>query len=374
MDREPFKSKSNSDQESEDYCTENDNNSLYLTKYCGKNEFHNEDSGVTREFTNFIINDFVDQSNIDSIDDFSDGKNSCHLNKKRLNENNDFQNNNPSENNKGEINFNNNNIEDILFSLKNFELNGNIKEERESLENKKENDIEKKKWKEAEKKIVFKISKTNKEDKKKITQYGRKKQIEKDQGKKGLHTRDDEDNKIRKIKSYFGKDIYNFIKGSFIDKSNEFMKLEISINKNLKKEFNENLFKMKLKDIYFNYEISEKYVHYEKDTNKKLIDKIYKEQKEIAVIKILNLTYIEAFDIFRRKIKEEKDINQELKNKIIGTDFLDTKKFKDFDYFIEKIRKEEKNKNSDIEEYINDIKSLCLHFEEWFKKKIGRKR
>ena len=86
------------------------------------------------------------------------------------------------------------------------------------------------------------------------------------------------------------------------------------------------------------------------------------------------MTYIEAFDIFRRKIKEEKDIDQELKNKIIGTDFLDTKKFKDFNCFIEKIRKEEKNKNSDIEEYINDIKSLCLHFEEWFKKKIGRNR
>ena len=374
MDREPFKSKSNSDQESEDYSRENDNNSLYLTNYCGKNEFHNEDSGITIELTNFISNDLLCQYNIDSSDDFSDGKNSISfLNKKRLNENNDFQNNNPSENKNGEIYFIND-MEESLSSLKNFELNGNIKEERESLENKKENDIEKKKWKEDEKKIVFKISKTNKEDKKKITQYGRKKQIDKDQGQKGLHTRDDEDNKIRKIKSYFGKDIYCFIKESFIDKSNEFMKLEISINKNLKKEFNENLFKMKLKDIYYNYEISEKYIHYKKDTNKKLIDKIYEEQKEIAVIKILDLTYIEAFDIFRRKIKEEKDINQKLKNKIIGTDFLDTKKFKDFDCFIEKIRKEEKNKNSDIEEYINDIKSLCLHFEEWFKKKIGRNR
>ena len=207
------------------------------------------------------------------------------------------------------------------------------------------------------------------------TQLGRKKNREKENKRNnGSHTRDSEDNKIHKIKSYFGKSLYFFIRNSFIE-NYEFLKLEISINKNLKKDFNEKLFKMKLKDIYFNYGISEKYIHYDKDTNKKLINKIYKEEKEIAVIKILNLTYIEAFEIFRRKIKEEKDINQELKNKINGTNFLDNKKFKDFDCLIEKIREEEKkNKNGDIEEYINDIKRLCLHFEEWFGQKKGRNR
>jgi len=247
-----------------------------------------------------------------------------------------------------------------------------IKEEEENSKNKKqeENHREMKKENENEKKM-FKIEKIRKEDKENYTKKGRKKQEDKDKGKNGDHNRDSEDNKMRKIKSFFGKNLYIFIRDSFIDK-NEFLKLEISINKNLKKDFNEDLFKKKIKDIYYHFEISEKYVHFDKDINKKLIDKIYKEQKEKAVIKILNLTYIEAFDIFRRKIK---DIKPELKNKINGTGFLDNKKFKDFDCLIAKIREEEKNNsNGDIEAYINDIKRLCLEFEEWFGKKIGRSR
>ena len=129
---------------------------------------------------------------------------------------------------------------------------------------------------------------------------------------------------------------------------------------------------MKLKDIYSNYGISKKYSKSNKDINKKLINKIYKENKEKDIIKILNLTYIEAFNIFRRRIK---DIKPELKNKINKTDFLDNKKFKDFDDFLKKIREEEEDNNiGDIEEYINDTKRLCLQFEEWFKQKIGRNR
>ena len=188
----------------------------------------------------------------------------------------------------------------------------------------------------------------------------------------GSHARDSEDNKILKIKSYFWKNLYSFIIDSFIENNNEFLKLEISKKKNLKKKFNKDLFKMKLKDIYSNYGISKKYSKSNKDINKKLINKIYKENKEKDIIKILNLTYIEAFNIFRRRIK---DIKPELKNKINKTDFLDNKKFKDFDDFLKKIREEEEDNNiGDIEEYINDTKRLCLQFEEWFKQKIGRNR
>jgi hypothetical protein len=273
------------------------------------------------------------------------------------------------------------NKEDKFF-IEKFGYNGNntddkeliieIKEEEEKSKNK-ENDNEIKLLRENGKKRMFKIEKVRKEDREKNTQYGRKKQEDKDKGKNGDHNRDSEDNKMRKIKSFFGKNLYIFLRDSFSDKKG-FLKLEISINKNLKKDFNEDLFNMKIKDIYFNYQISDKYVHYDRDINKKLIDKIYKEQKETAVIKILNLTYIEAFDIFRRKIMG-KDIKPELKSKINGTGFLDNKKFKDFDCFIGKIRQEEKkNSNGDIEEYINDIKRLCIHFEDWFGQKIGRNR
>ena len=309
------------------------------------------------------------------------------LNKKRDRENTVVGKDNDFIDNKGEIKpikFKIDNKEE-KFSYKNFGYNGNKIEEKEvvieireegenSKSNQEGNDREMEKLKENEKKRMFKIEKVRKEDKEKNTQYGRKKQEDKDKGKNGDHNRDSEDNKMRKIKSYFGKNLYIFIRDSFKDKY-EFLKLEIAINKNLKKDYNEKLFKMKIKDIYLNFKISDKYVHYAEDINQKLIKKIYEEKKEKAVIKILDLTYIEAFDIFRRKIMG-KDINPELKNKINGTGFLDTKKFKDFDCFIEKIREEEKknSNNGDIEEYINDIKRLCIEFEEWFGNKIGRTR
>ena len=302
------------------------------------------------------------------------------LNNKRNREINDIENDSIERDKKEEIKTIKNKMEnkEDKFSFEKFGCNGNnsqdkelIIEIREEKENSKNREI--KNLKENDTKRMFKIEKVRKEDKEKITQYGRKKQEDKDRGKNGDHNRDSEDNKMRKIKSFFGKNLYIFIRDSFRDKK-EFLKLEIKINKNLKKDFNEKLFKKKIKDIYLEYDISDKYVHYDKDINQKLINKIYKEQTETAVIKILNLTYIEAFDIFRRKIIG-KDIDPELKNKINGTGFLDNKKFKDFECFIGKIREEEKkNSNGDIEEYINDIKRLCIHFEDWFEKKVGRTR
>ena len=302
------------------------------------------------------------------------------LNNKRNREINDIENDSIERDKKEEIKTIKNKMEnkEDKFSFEKFGCNGNnsqdkelIIEIREEKENSKNREI--KNLKENDTKRMFKIEKVRKEDKEKITQYGRKKQEDKDRGKNGDHNRDSEDNKMRKIKSFFGKNLYIFIRDIFRDKK-EFLKLEIKINKNLKKDFNEKLFKKKIKDIYLEYDISDKYVHYDKDINQKLINKIYKEQTETAVIKILNLTYIEAFDIFRRKIIG-KDIDPELKNKINGTGFLDNKKFKDFECFIGKIREEEKkNSNGDIEEYINDIKRLCIHFEDWFEKKVGRTR
>lgn len=266
--------------------------------------------------------------------------------------------------------------EEQVSSLEEDGLNGNKNEEKEIVIeiNEKEENSNNIKLK-LNYKRLFRIEKIRKEDKDKNTQYGRKKQEDKDMGKNGDHNRDSEDNKIRKIKSFFGKNLYLFINASFSKTKDEFLKLEISINKNLKKDFNEDLFKKKIKDIYKYSEISDKYLHFDKSKNIKLIDKIYKEQEEPALIKILNLTYIEAFDIFRRKIKEEKDIKPELKKKIEGTGFLDNTKFKDFDCFIGKIREEEKkHNNGDLEEYINDIKRLCINFEGWFGQKVGRKR
>ena len=47
---------------------------------------------------------------------------------------------------------------------------------------------------------------------------------------------------------------------------------------------------MKISDIFIEQDISSKYKNYLKDYNKHLTDLIYKEKKEIKVIKILELT------------------------------------------------------------------------------------
>ena len=208
---------------------------------------------------------------------------------------------------------------------------------------------------------------------KKNYKYGRKTQEEKNNGINGNHTRYSEDNIIRKIKSFFGKSLFKFINQNL--KNSNFIKLEIAVNKELKKDFNLKLFNKTLKEIYSKSNISNKYKHEKRNKNEKLIKEIYSKSKETSVIKILNLTYLEAFDIFRRNIKENQNISPYLQKKIEGTDILDNKKFEDILSLFEKIiKEEEKNKNGNIEQYINDIKHLCLNFEKWFENKVGRER
>ena len=229
--------------------------------------------------------------------------------------------------------------------------NLNDKEDLKDMKEKKENKINNK--------PLFKTKEQNK------IPFGRKKQEEKNKGVKGNHNRYSEDNIIRKIKSFFGKSIYKYINKSL--KDSKILKLEIDINKNLKRDLNIKLFKKTLKEIYLESKISNKYTNDKQEHNRDLIKKIYSENKEIDVIKILNLTYLEAFNIFRGKL------NENLLKKIEGIDILDNHKFEDITSLLDKIKKEEeKNKNGDINKYLNDVKNLCEKFENWFKDKVGR--
>ena len=213
----------------------------------------------------------------------------------------------------------------------------------------------------------------NKSNNKKYSKYGRKTKEEKNNGINGNHTRYSDDNIIRKIKTFFGKSLHKFINQNL--KNENFKKLEIAINKDLKKDFNLKLFKMTIKEIYSKSNISDKYRYEEQNKNENLIKEIYSKNEETSVIKILNLTYLEAFEIFRRNIKENQNISPYLQKKIEGTDILDNKKFEDILSLFEKIiKEEEKNKNGNIEQYINDVKHLCLNFEKWFENKVGRER
>ena len=209
---------------------------------------------------------------------------------------------------------------------------------------------------------------------KKNSNLGRKTDEDKINGKKGTHTKDDEDNIMRKIKSFFGKSLYKYISSTIEE---ELLKLDININKSLKKDFNLNLFKKSLKDIYSETNISEKYKLKKVSTNENLIKRIYEEKREIEAITILNLTYEEAFEIFRRNLKPNHEISDTLKRKVQKTHILNPQHFQDANVFIEKeikTRIKKKEKHEDIEKYINDIKRLILGFANWFDNKIGRER
>ena len=117
-----------------------------------------------------------------------------------------------------------------------------------------------------------------------------------------------------------------------------------------------------------NTEISDKYKNKDLESNAKTINKIYLEKKEIEVIKILNLTYYEAFEIFINPFKE---ISYDLKRKIEGTSILNNQQFGNIEILLNNVVKN-KEKNEDIQEYIDDIIYLCINFKQWFKNKTGR--
>ena len=214
-------------------------------------------------------------------------------------------------------------------------------------------------------------NKVNKENKVNNKQSSNKKSKS---NKNMKHNKYCEDNIINKIKGcFFNSYIIGLvIKNSIYDE----IKLKKLPNKkfiaDLNKEKNEKLFKMKISDILCQQKISSKYTKFDEYENKKLIEKIYKEKKEMKVIKILELTFEELFIIFRRKLNDPDDMNklEEIKDKIKGLDLLkENNKYKDIEYLLKDIKKRYIETNN----YIEEVKKLCLGYVNWFGDKIGRK-
>jgi len=162
------------------------------------------------------------------------------------------------------------------------------------------------------------------------------------------HTKFDEDNIMRKIKTNIFKYIRCLLNNSLIDKTNKFYPLETELNENLKKELNEKLLDRSLKDIYENSKLNER--HQDKpDANKNLIKKIFDEKTELETIKILSMTYRDILEQIRKK---------------------------DSFNFLEEIRKKEKNKKKNtpqiINSYLEKLKKLLDNYEGWFNNKLGR--
>ena len=188
------------------------------------------------------------------------------------------------------------------------------------------------------------------------------------------HTKNTKDNIIYKLKGNFiNKFVIDSVNQNLINKKDKLKKLRCKkFIADLKLEKNIALFKMKMSDILCQQKISSKFSKFDEYENKKIIEKIYEEKKEIKVIKILELTFEELFIIFRRKLNDPNDIIklEEIKDKIEGLDLLEeNNKYQDIEYFIKKLYK----KNyEDIDDYIKNVKEQCLNYKKWFCEKRGR--
>ena len=207
---------------------------------------------------------------------------------------------------------------------------------------------------------------------KKLKYPGKKRQNNFDRKR---HDKWDESNIMNKIKRGYFSYIRDVIRKNAINKDIEIKKIGNNFMENLTKKRNVILYYTKLKDIFSDVNISNKYKKFNKEHNKTTIDNIYNEGKETNIINILNLTFEELFIIFRKKLNFYKDREKykDIEEKIKGLDLLTNNNYKDIEHLEKKIRKKYKNlKNDEVEKYIIKIKVLCCCYQQWFINKSER--
>ncbi len=160
-----------------------------------------------------------------------------------------------------------------------------------------------------------------------------------------IHSKNKEDNKMRKIRTHLIRYIVLLLNDSLKDKSYKFHKINKLVLENLKIEYNLKLNQRTLLDLFSNEKICERYKNF---SNEYLIKKLLKEQKEKDTLNLLELKFIEIINIIKKEYLDE---------------FLDTIK-----------QKENERKNSNIEEYMESLREIFLRYEDWFKNKKGRNR
>ena len=175
------------------------------------------------------------------------------------------------------------------------------------------------------------------------------------------HTKFSLDNIIKRINSCFFRFMIDFLNKHLIKKNFHFGLVNRRYLCCTMKEI-ERLWKMKISDIIYEKEISLKYL--DKNHNKNIIDKIYKEKEEIYAIRILELTFEELFIIFRRKLNDTEDMKklEEIKDKIEGIDLLEmNNEYEDIKYLLDSFSKYRSKKG------IEEFKRVCLEYEKIFK-------
>lgn len=193
--------------------------------------------------------------------------------------------------------------------------------------------------------IILEESKNeNKNNGKKL---GRKR---KNEEREAFHTKDRDDNKMRKVKTYIMNFILDYLNKSIVYNRKQFLKINKNVNQCLRKDFNMSLMQMTIKDIFVQNKINETYGDFKKERNlnQDLIKEIFEKNEDIETIKILNMKYIDLVIIYR-------------------TEFLNQ--------FISDLTKKEiraEGKKEKVESYVEQLKYLLLNYEDWFEQKKGK--
>ena len=162
---------------------------------------------------------------------------------------------------------------------------------------------------------------------------------------KEVHSKNKEDNLMRKIRTHLFEFIIILLNSSLIDKSEIFHKIDKKVSENLKKDFNLALNNRTLLDIFQNEKINKRY---EKFSNQELIKKLLKDKKEVETLKLLNLNFLQIYKLIKDNYLKE---------------YLNTIEHKEIVL-----------ENMSIDEYLESVRTLFLGYEDWFKNKKGRNR
>ena len=191
------------------------------------------------------------------------------------------------------------------------------------------------------------IEESKNENKNKGKKLGRKR---KNEEREAFHTKDRDDNQMRKVKTYIMNFILDYLNKSIVYNRKQFLKINKNVNQCLRKDFNMSLMQMTIKDIFVQNKINETYNDFKKERNlnQDLIKEIFEKNEDIETIKILNMKYIDLVIIYR-------------------TEFLNQ--------FISDLTKKEiraEGKKEKVESYVEQLKYLLLNYEDWFEQKKGK--
>ena len=207
------------------------------------------------------------------------------------------------------------------------------------------------------------VEKKNRNNQKK---KGRKKRTDKSERN---HTKNSDDNIIRKIKVHIFKYAIEIMNNNIPENYSKIKKLSHDEINVLQIKKNRAMFSKSLGEIFTEINMSPKFkdVKYKDDNNKKLIEKINKDAVEKEglkkIKKILDLTFLDLLEIFKG--------NEEMINKLGDVKLLVDNGKKGYEQFINEQKKKE---NVTDDDYIENLMNLINDYENWFDSEKSRKK